>query len=341
MGRRESDFRSVDYFEPSLGGSASQSVFELYVSEGFAETEVAAIINTVQTANDILACELFTWRCVSDAPGYIRGRGGMIVEAEAALDDVVPPHTMIVIGGSRDQSQSWMRRMRVMLPKMLPVVLLSEAATLYIQQTNPSGNVTTFWRDVVQLEETGHYARLSTRLSEKSNGVITAAGGASTAELMIGLISPFLTTDQIAELGNRMLLSTIRKSDSEQPKGIADNAGLFDNQITQVLRLMENTIDDPLPITELADEVGISTRQLERAFKVTLKSSPAKFYRRLRAKRARVMIEETLLPMVEVAVATGFGCKTTLAKAIKSEYGMTPSRMRARKSVDLLKFENI
>jgi transcriptional regulator GlxA family with amidase domain len=339
MGRRESAFDSVDQFDPASGVAASQSVFEIFVSEGFSEVEVAGIVHTLTTANEVLAHPVLSWRCVSDTPGYVSSEAGMIVQAEAALDDVVPPHTLIVVGGRKVVSPLWVRRMRIMQRKVLPVVLLSEAATQYIQSAKPKGKVTTHWRDAAQLEETGFYPALSTRFCEKSNGVITAAGRAATPELVIGLIAPLLSSAQLAELGSRLLLGTIRKSDAEQPKGIADNAGLFDAQITQVLRLMEDSIAEPLPMHELADEIGISTRQLERAFKAALKDTPAKFYKRLRAKRARAMIEETLLPLVDVAVATGFGSNNTLSKAIKDEYGLTPSKMRARKRVNLLSFD--
>ncbi|MFK7838357.1 MAG: GlxA family transcriptional regulator [Sulfitobacter sp.] len=337
MGRREADFQSVDRFDPGLGGAQSQSAFEIYVSDGFSDVEVSSIIHVLRSANAILRRQLFSWRCVSDAPGFLRSDGGMILEAEALLDAVIPPATMIAVGGS-GQNTGWMRRMRMMQRKVLPVVLLSQAATRYIQDANPQGSVTTHWRDAAQLLETGYYPALSTRLSEKSNGVITAAGGTATTELMIGLIAQFLTPAQVAELSNTLLLGTIRKSDAEQPSDISRNASLFDAQITHALRLMEDSISEPLPMQELADAVGISTRHLERAFKSVLGDTPAKFYKRLRTKRARAMIEETLLPLVDVAVATGFGSNNMLSKAVKEEYGVTPSKMRARKSVCLLNF---
>ena len=105
--------------------------------------------------------------------------------------------------------------------------------------------------------------------------------------------------------------------------------------------MMEESVADPLPMPALAHEMGISTRQLERAFKASLNETPARFYKRLRAKRARVMVEETLLPLIEIAVATGFGSVNSLSKAIKDEYGVTPSKMRERKSVELLRFERV
>lgn len=339
MGRPESDFQGVDHFDPALGGAESACVFEIYVSDGFCDVELSGIMHALRTANNVLARQVFSSRCVSDTPGILRSLNGMCVEADAAIEDVVPPHTMIVVGGQMGRGNAWMRRMRVMQRKALPVVLLSDAATAYIRASNPRGPVTTQWRDAAQLAETGHYPELTTRFSEKSNGVITAAGGSATAELIIGLIAPLLTAAQVAELGNRLLLTTIRKSDAEQPKDIADNSCLFDAQITQALRLMEDTIADPLPMTELACAVGISTRHLERAFKTALKDTPARFYKRLRTKRARAMIEETLLPLIEIAVATGFGSSNTLAKAVKDEYGVSPSKMRTRRSMNLLKFE--
>lgn len=338
MGIRETEFCSVDWIAPVTGGAASQCAFDIYVSEGFSDVEVAAILSIMQTANDLLGQPVFSWRCISDTQGFVRGRTGMIIDA-VSLDAQNPsPHTMVVVGGSKHQCPYWMRQVRTAQRKMLPVVLLSEAATLYIQKSRPNGRVTTHWRDVAQLEETGHYPNLSTRLSEKSNGVITAAGGSSTTELMLGMISSFLTAEQVAEMGNRLLLGNIRKSHAEQPKDIAQNTSLFDPQIVQVLRIMEDNVSDPLPMSALARQVGISTRQLERVFRAALKQTPARFYKRLRAKRARVMIEETLLPLIDVAVATGFGSNCTLSKALKDEYGMTASKMRARKSVDLLAF---
>ncbi|MEP3053976.1 helix-turn-helix domain-containing protein [Ascidiaceihabitans sp.] len=340
MGRPETNFDSVAQMKPVFGDSTRQCAFEIFVTPGFAEAEVSSVITTLRTANSVLAQPLFSWTCVSDTPGYVRSRGGMIVDASPCIDDAVSAETMIVVGGEVEQNHVWPRKMRLMQRRMLTVVLLSEAATNYIRQTNPSGKVTTHWREAAKLEETGCYPALSTRFSEKSNGVITAAGGgASTSELIIGLIAPFLTSEQVAELGNRLLLGAIRQSDAEQPKHIAHNTSLFDAQITQVLRKMEDSVADPLPMSALADEIGISTRQLERSFKASLNETPAKFYKRLRAKRARVMIEETLLPLVEIAVATGFGSNNTLSKAIKDEYGLTPSKMRARKSVQLLRFE--
>lgn len=318
------------------GADTAPHVFELFVSKGFCGFELAAATHVLRCANALMTRELFEWRFVSDKPGLVTGKDGMLVRAEPAIPDHGFGDAMIVVGGNTT-AEAWLPRLRAMQRRSLPVVLLSDAATAYIRAVKaPPGKVTTHWRDVFTLQETGYFPNLTSRFAERSDGVVTAAGAGATAELVIGLIAPWMQSTQVAELGNQLLLHTIRKGDAEQPKDIADNAGLFDARVTEAIRLMENSIAEPMSMAELTDQAGLSTRHLERVFRKVFNDTPAKFYKRLRARKARAMIEETLMPMVEIAVATGFGSSDTLARAVRDEYGMTPSKMRARRKITLL-----
>ncbi|WP_299969283.1 helix-turn-helix domain-containing protein [uncultured Roseobacter sp.] len=315
-------------------------MIEIHVSKGFSGLELTSITHVLATANTLLGRDQFSWRYTTDAPGIITGDQGALVRAEPAITDHRLADMMVVVGGKGAIIGAWLPRARAMQRKARTVVLLSDAATAYIQATKlPAGRVTTHWRDVTALVETGYHPKLTTHLSENSDGIITAAGAGATLELMVGLIAPHLTGPQVAELGNHLLLQTIRKSDAEQPKCMADNEGLFDARLTEVIRLMEDTVNDPLSMDEITARVRISTRHLERVFRATFDDTPARFYKRLRVKRARTMIEESLLPMIDIAIACGFGSCTTMAKAVKGEYGATPSQMRSRKSIQLLTYE--
>lgn len=312
---------------------------ELFVSKGFNGLELHSVVQVLAKANDLLRHDLFTWRYASDTPGLVTSDQDTMLRAEPSVTDYRLPDMMVVIGGANAGSGAWLPRARIMQRQRRGVVLLSDAATGYIRATRrPAGRVTTHWRDVNMLSESGHHPKLTTHLSENSDGIITAAGSGSTMELIIGLISAHLSSPQVADLGTHLLLQTLRKSDAEQPKGIADNEGLFDARLTEAIRLMEATIQDPMSIDDLTDRLGVSTRQFERLFRSVFDDTPSRFYKRLRVKRARAMIEESLMPMVDIAVATGFGSSSTLTKAVKDEYGITPSKMRDRKSLALLSY---
>ncbi len=311
--------------------------FEIFVQRGFNEVELTGVTATLRIANVIVGEERFPCRIVSDMPGLVNGSGEVIVRAEPAIEEYGLADVMVVLGGTNVTLDSWSRRLRSMQRLHRTPVLLSDAATAYIRKkSNKSGNVTTHWRDIALLKEQGYYPNLTTRLAEKSDGVTTAAGGAGTAELIIGILSPFLEPIEVAELGNRMLLPAIRHSDAEQPRDIADNAGLFDARVTKAIKLMEANMDEPLSMGELTRQVGLSTRHVERVFKEVFDETPARFYKRLRVRRARAMIEDTLIPLVDVAIATGFCSHNALSRAVRDEYGSTPSKMRARKSIQLI-----
>lgn len=311
--------------------------FEIFVQRGFNEVELTGVSATLKAANMMIGDKRFPCRIISDMPGLVRGRGEVMVRAEPSIEGHAFADVMVVLGGEKVTLESWSRRLRAMQRLNRTAVLLSDAATVYIRnKSDKNGNVTTHWRDIALLKEQGYYPNLTTRLAEKSDGVTTAAGGAGTAELIIGLLTPYLEPIEVAELGNRLLLPAIRHSDAEQPRDISDNAGLFDARVTKAIKLMEANMDEPLSMTELTSQVGLSTRHVERVFREVFDETPARFYKRLRVRRARAMIEDTLIPLIDVAVATGFCSHNALSRAVRDEYGNTPSKMRARKSIQLI-----
>ncbi len=313
--------------------------FEIFVAQGFSGFEVSAITHTLTLANEIAHRDLFAWRIVSDKPGLVTGAGGMLMRAEPAIEDYGFSNAMIVVGGAGVVSASWLVRARQMQRQGRVVALLSDAAAAYIRATRaPSGQVTCHWHDAALLQEAGYHPDLTDRLSEKSDGIITAAGAGATAELVIGLIAEHLDTRQVAELGNRLLLPAIRKSDAPQPRDISGNASLFEDSVARIISLMEETVAEPLCMPSLTEQVGLSTRHVERLFRDVFQESPARFYKQLRTRKAWSMIEETMIPLADIAAATGFKTAGTMAKAVQSTYGETPTKLRARKNRSLLKF---
>lgn len=334
--------KTLNIKTPKLAAHSSDDAglsFELFVERGFDEFELAGIIRTLSLANEIHSQTPFDWRFTSNKPGMISSANGMLVRAEPSIADYGFSDLMVVVGGKRVAATSWLARLRAMQRLGLTVVLLSDAATAYIKSSQRlEGRITTHWRDIEMLNEIGYYPNLSSRLSENSSGIITAAGVGATTDLIIGLIAPYLTAPAVAELGHRLLLNTLRKNTAEQPKKISDSPSLFDHRMRDVISIMEDSIAEPLPMTEITKQAGVSTRQLERVFREVFDESPARFYKVLRIKHARSLVEETLLPLVEVALASGFGSTSTMSAALRSEYGMTAHQMRQRKKVRLLEY---
>ncbi len=320
--------------EPRSNHPHAPRSFEIFVQQGFCELEVAATTHTLRIANQVVGTDLFSWGFVSDTPGFVNGSGGQILRAVPAVPDHGLSDYMIVVGGARILAEKWLPRIRAVSRQGGIVTLFSAAATAYIQSARPKVDpVTTHWRDIARLRETECLVNMSTRLSERTGNIITAAGSASTSEIVIGLISDMLSGVEIAEVANHLILPSIRSNRADQPNSISDLNAVFGKDLNRAIKIMERTVEDPLAISDLTQQLGISSRQLERSFKAVLDTSPARFYKQLRVKRARTLVEETRLSLLDIALASGFTSTGSLARAFRDEYGLSPSQIRARKTV--------
>jgi transcriptional regulator GlxA family with amidase domain len=108
---------------------------------------------------------------------------------------------------------------------------------------------------------------------------------------------------------------------------LSQDAGL-PHKLKKALALMRGHIEEPISIPHMAEQLRISQRQLERDFQHFLKATPKEVYVKLRLKQAQMMINQTDLSILEIAVATGFSSQEHFSRIYKRTYQNTPSHDR-------------
>ena len=89
-------------------------------------------------------------------------------------------------------------------------------------------------------------------------------------------------------------------------------------------------------VLDIADAADLSRRQVERLFRQEMGRSPARYYLEIRLDRARHLLVQSAMPVVEVAVACGFVSASHFSKCYREIYNRTPQQERAeRKRKDL------
>jgi AraC family carnitine catabolism transcriptional activator len=91
---------------------------------------------------------------------------------------------------------------------------------------------------------------------------------------------------------------------------------------------MEEHLEQPLTIAQICARVGLSHRQLDRLFARYVRKTPALYYRDIRLDRARGLITQTSLSMIEIAYASGFSSQVHFSRAYKDRFGIAPSKDR-------------
>ncbi len=104
--------------------------------------------------------------------------------------------------------------------------------------------------------------------------------------------------------------------------------------VARALRLISADALDAGDVEALAARVGIGGRQLRRLFADHLGASPAQIARARRVHFARTLLDDTDLPMGEVAYAAGFGSVRQFNEAMRGRFGEAPRRLRARRRRD-------
>src|SRR5690606_36476792 len=79
---------------------------------------------------------------------------------------------------------------------------------------------------------------------------------------------------------------------------------------------------------DVASLVNISLRQLERLCVKYIGTSPQKYTRQTQLKHAMKLLEQSSMPIVEVAIACGFRGTSTFNKSFKRAFGVTPIKFR-------------
>jgi AraC family transcriptional regulator, regulatory protein of adaptative response / DNA-3-methyladenine glycosylase II len=100
--------------------------------------------------------------------------------------------------------------------------------------------------------------------------------------------------------------------------------------VGRAMRLINEGLLDDGGVEDLADRLGLGARHLRRLFVREVGASPLAVAQTRRAHFARKLIDETRLPMVEVALAAGFASVRRFNAAIKERFGQSPTALRRR-----------
>lgn len=138
-----------------------------------------------------------------------------------------------------------------------------------------------------------------------------------------GNVRYFATAAAAAEAGFRPCLRCRPEAAPASPAWLGVSA-----VVRRALRLIDEGALDDGSVEALAERLGIGTRHLRRLFTQHVGASPHVVAQTRRLLFAKRLIDETDLPMTQIALESGYGSLRRFNAAFRETYGRTPSDLR-------------
>lgn len=133
----------------------------------------------------------------------------------------------------------------------------------------------------------------------------------------------FLTAAAAAEAGFRPCLRCHPECSPGTPAWLGTSS-----TVARALRLIDEGVLEEGGVDDLAEHLGVGSRHLRRLFMKHLGATPMAVAQTRRLHFAKKLIDETSLPMTQIALAAGFGCVRRFNAALLKTYHRTPTQLR-------------
>ena len=292
----------------------------------------AAAIEPLRLANRVSQRRLYEWRLISVDGESVSTSNGIEIGVHGGMTDVPHGATVMVCAGLnliRAETRpvlTWLRRQARIGATLGGVCtgahVLARAGLL------DGKRATIHWENYSAFAEEFPEVEISQLLFCLEDGVITCAGGTAATDMMLYRIGEDLGPDLASLVADKLIHTPVRSATDAQRLSVPARIGVRHPKLVTVIQTMERSTEEPVSPSELARSVNMSTRQLERLFRRYLNRSPKRYYMELRLEKARNLLLQTDMSVINVALACGFTSPSHFSKCYRAHFDRTPYRER-------------
>lgn len=290
-------------------------------------------------ANDLLGRDAYELELVGPSAPSAETQHGLRLGGIRRLPGtrVRLPDIAIVAGGSplrplpaaQASLVAWLRRHRARIPTIVSICtgafVLGEAGIL------DGHRATTHWLHLEDLRSRFPAARVvDDGIFVREEGLWTSAGLTAGIDLTLAMVEQHHGHGVAMAVAKRMVLFLRRSGNQAQFSSTLRRQEEEPSKLADVSTFVLEHLDESLPVERIAAGIGMSARTLSRWCREHLHESPAELVRRLRIDEARRLLEETPLPLKDIATRAGLGDASTMWRGFTQRLGVTPAEYRQR-----------
>ena len=292
----------------------------------------AGALEPLRISNRMMGRTVYTWALAGENGEIATCSNGVGFQLDMGLDDIDRDDVVMVCGGMGAQEVTtrpiinWLRR--IARQGVAIGGLCTGSHALAKAGLLDGKRATTHWENHDSFSESFEDVQLTKSVFVIDGNRMSTAGGTSSIDLMLTVIANDHGEELANSVADQLIYSTIRTDQDTQRLSIPTRIGVRHPKLSRVIQIMEQHIEEPISPAQLARDVGMSTRQLERLFRRYLNRSPKRYYMELRLAKARNLLMQTNMSVINVALACGFASPSHFSKCYRAHYDTTPYRER-------------
>ena len=293
---------------------------------------VANAIEPLRMANRLVGKDVYEWSVISMDGHPADSSSGLALTPARALDKLGMVDILFVCGGInvRDAvSPALLAALRRLADRRVPLgALCTGGYALARAGLLDNFHATIHWENLSALREEFPRVRISDQLFTIDRERYTCSGGTAPLDLMLNLIQMKLGPRISQLVSEQFIVERVRKDTDRQYVPLRAQIGISHRGLIRVAQLMEENIEKPLSLDKIAKATGLSRRQIERLFKRDLNCVPKRYYLEMRLRRARELLLQTGMPIMDITAACGFQSPPHFSKCYRNQFGHPPSAER-------------
>lgn len=296
--------------------------------ENFSHMAFACALEPLRVANLAAERELYRWHVAAEGGVEQRCSNGTVTRADMGLKDM-PDAMLIVVAGLNAKRhatpaiKTYLRRHERLGSGIIGAIccgayVLAEAGML------DGRSCALHWGYHDAFMEDHPAVDLDPSVFVKDGRYVSSSGGTAATDLMLRLIEDAHGAEISRQTAERLVYTSVRAEGEGQRYSANSRIGIRNARLAKAVEIIEGELDEPMRTADVAARVGLSPRQLERLFGRYLNCSPKKYRMEMRLNRARELLRQTEMSVINVALACGFTSPSHFSKCYRTRFGSTP-----------------
>jgi transcriptional regulator GlxA family with amidase domain len=291
-------------------------------------------VEPLRMANILTRQTAYEWSIVSLDGEPTAASNGLQLAPTIPLEEAGPLDILFVCGGVDVQevvSPQILAALRRFAERRVPLgALCTGGYALAKAGLLDKYRATIHWENLSALREEFPRILLSDQLFTIDRDRFTCSGGVAPLDLMLHLVKTKLGARVSQLISEQFIVDRVRNDRDRQYVPLRAQIGASHETLISVAQLMEQNIEKPLSLDEIAAATALSRRQIERLFKRHLDCVPNRYYLQMRLRRARELLLQTSMPIIDITAACGFQSPPHFSRCYRTQFGCPPSAERRR-----------